>query len=77
MRPEICGKRPVAIAGLHFGEKPLRNASSSWAPVSVSITVRFPKGRTENISPQVISQADSPALGGAQLRSARRPPEFV
>ena len=75
--PEICGNRPVAIAGLQAGEKPLRNACSSWAPVSVSMTVRLPNGSTENISPQVISHGCSPAVGGAQLRSARRPPELV
>ena len=75
--PEICGKRPVAIAGLHTGEKPLRKACSSCAPVSVSMTVRLPNGRTANISPHVISHAASPALGGLQSRSARSPPELV
>ena len=77
--PEICGKRPVppVKAGLQDGRNPLVNAVSSWAPVSVSITVRLPNGRTENISPQVISHGCSPALGGVQLRSARRPPELV
>ena len=64
LSPEICGKRPVATAELQTGEKPLRNACSSCAPVSVSMTVRLPNGRTANISPQVISHGCSPALGG-------------
>ena len=55
------------MAGLQIGEKPLRNACSNWAPVSVSITVRLPKGSTANISPQVISPGCSPALGGATV----------
>src|SRR3954447_5166761 len=67
--PEICGKRPVLIAGLQNAEKPFVNASSSLAPVSVRITVRLPNGRTENTSPQVTSPAASPALGGVTTRS--------
>ncbi len=77
LRPETCGNRPVppANAGSQAGWNPLRNACSSWAPVRVRITVRFPKGTTENVSPQVISQGPSPAVGGTQRRSARRPPD--
>ncbi len=75
--PEICGNRPVSTAVLQDGEKPFRNACSNCAPVSVSITVRLPNGRTENTSPQVISHDASPALGGSQSRSARNPPELV
>jgi hypothetical protein len=66
LRPLICGKRPVppANVGSQNGVNPLRKAVFIWAPVRVSITVRFPKGRTANISPQVISPFCSPALGG-------------
>ena len=35
------------------------------------------KGRTANISPQVISPGCSPAVGGANNKSWRRPPELV
>src|SRR4249919_464832 len=65
-KPEICGNRPVAIAGLQTGENPFRYACSICAPVSVRMTVRLPNGSTENISPQVISHGCSLADGGAQ-----------
>jgi len=65
-RPETCGKRPVppVNAGSQNGLKPFRKACSICAPVNVSMTVRLPNGRTENISPQVISPSCSPAVGG-------------
>jgi hypothetical protein len=63
--PATCGNRPVAIAGSQTGVNPLRSASVSCAPVSVSITVRFPNGSTANTSPHVTSPGCSPADGGA------------
>ena len=63
--------------GLQTGEKPFRNASLSWAPVSVRIVVRLPKGSTAKTSPHVISPGCSFALGGVIRRSCRSPPELV
>ena len=67
----------MLIAGSQKAEKPFSNAVFICAPVSVSMTVRLPNGRTANISPHVISPGCSPAVGGVTRRSARRPPELV
>src|SRR5664279_1873868 len=75
--PDTWGNRPVAIAVSHTGLNPLSRACSNCAPVSVSSTVRLPNGNTADTSPQVISPGCSPAAGGANTRSARRPPELV
>ncbi len=65
--PDTCGKRPVppVNAGSQAGLNPLSSASVSWAPVSVSITVRLPNGSTAKTSPHVISP-------GASVRRRRR-----
>ena len=50
----------------------------SWAPVSVSMTVRLPNGRTANISPAGdLAVASSVAGRRAHGGPARRPPELV
>ena len=60
-RPEICGNRPVLIAGLQNGENPFRNACCRTAPVSVMIVVSTSiamKGAASKVSGPAASLPD-------------------
>src|SRR5688572_28868929 len=79
-RPETWAKRPSAPG---MRETPFSRNAFTSAPVSVTVVVTFPNGRTPSTEPRVIDSAgvdaeqkpDGPASG--QVRAARRPPEFV
>ena len=73
--PETCGNRPFAIAGRRRAEA-VGQRSVSCAPVRVSITVRFPNGRTANISPGDLP-GGSPRPTACHDEVGRRPPELV
>src|SRR6266511_1920931 len=82
-RPETSGKRPLT-AGI--AETPFSSIALSSAPVRSSrVTTMFPNGRTVRTWPRVIGygggvyggqKSDGLSVVG-QVRSARRPPEFV
>src|SRR6266540_42130 len=80
--PETSGKRP-ATAGIV--ETPFSSIVLSSAPVSWRVTTTLPNGRTVRTWPRLIGygggvyggqKSDGLSVVG-QVRSARRPPEFV
>src|SRR5712691_8772764 len=81
-RPETCGNRP-AIAGIC--ETPFSSIVFSSAPLTVSVSTMFPNGSTVSTWPRVIGYGGGVYAGQksfglsvvGQVRSARRPPEFV
>src|SRR5262245_53188109 len=80
--PDTCGKRPSAFG---IRETPFSSICLSWGPVTVALTAKLPNGRTEITCPIVIGngggvdggQNPAPPPAAGQVRSARRPPEFV
>src|SRR6266850_1925895 len=80
--PDTCGKRPSTpgIREIPFS----RNAFTS-APVTVNVTDTFPNGSTPRTDPRVTGNGggeipvgqNPPVPAPGQVRSARRPPEFV